>query len=108
MRALSHGLEVWATQEFVGQPAKQGGNEYRRADMIAGGAGSASNVRVLAMSDSKVRQTCESKAGFSIWQLTKTQRWFLTMKSFTLAFLFFLWMTSPRCLQPALAASDAY
>ena len=31
--------------------------------------------------------TWESKAGFSIMQLTKMERWFLTMKGFTLVFL---------------------
>ena len=43
--------------------------------------------------------TWESKAGFSIWQLTNTHMWFLTMKSFTLAVLFFLLMDSTRCLR---------
>ena len=48
--------------------------------------------------EATVGSTCESKAGFSIWQLTNTHRWFFTMKSFTFAFLFFLLIASTRCL----------
>lgn len=45
-----------------------------------------------------VSRTWLSKAGFSICALTKTHRWFFTMKGFTLAALLFLLTFSTRCL----------
>jgi hypothetical protein len=52
-------------------------------------------------------RTCESNAGFTIWQLTNTHRWFLTMKSLTFAFLFFLLMVSTSCLHSMPMRRDA-
>lgn len=43
-------------------------------------------------------RTCDSNAGFSIIQLMKTDRYCLTMKGFTLAPLFFLFIVSTRDL----------
>ena len=41
-----------------------------------------------------VMRACDSNAGFSIMQLMNTDRYCLTMKGFTLAPLFFLFMVS--------------
>lgn len=45
------------------------------------------------------RRAWESNAGFSMEHFRKIQMWFLTMKSFTLAFLFFLLIFSASALQ---------
>lgn len=59
-------------------------------------AGSVIQCAVLRSLDavkSEVR-ACDSNAGFSIMQLMNTDRYCLTMKGFTLAPLFFLFMVS--------------